>query len=268
MKDKTLTGLLALFLGAFGVHRFYLGQVKLGILYIFLLFFGISLIIGLIDAILFLTMDQATFDDKYNYKDNFGRTERRRPFPPKYNREERHQKYVDHRKTAKANRPTPPPVVIKKKNPYKQSGVQKYKDYDFEAAIADFKKALAIDSKDIAVHFNLACAYSITEQAAKSLHHLSKAVEHGFVDFDKIKEHDALAYLRIQDEFEEFVKNGYRLNTAPTKQEETTTTTIDTVDDSAISTDLLDQIKKLGELREKGFLTEEEFVAQKRRLLR
>jgi len=263
MKNKTLAGLLALFLGAFGVHRFYLGQVKYGLLYVFLLFFGVSFILGLIDAIIFLTMDQEAFDQKYNqvYQEYENPSPGRRR-PPVRERKKYGPGPVEHsqRNTRKSH-----PTITRKKNPFKLSGIQKYKDYDFEGAIKDFNKALSVDSQDIAVHFNLACAYSITENAQKSLHHLSTAVEFGFVDFDKIEEHDALAYLRIQDEFEAFVKNGYCLEAtvdsaavaAPSVKEE-----------ANISIDLLEQIKKLGELREKGFLTEEEFVAQKRRLLK
>jgi len=40
---------------------------------------------------------------------------------------------------------------------------------------------------------------------------LDKATALGFSDFGKIKTHDALAYLRIQDEFEDFEKNRYRI---------------------------------------------------------
>ena len=258
MKDKTLAGLLALILGSLGIHRFYLGQTKLGILYIILLFTGISAILGLIDAVLFLTMNQEDFDDKYNSKEaSYERTARRRAAGKDRRRPPQH-----HRTTSSPRRQPP---VARKKNPFKLSGIQKYKDYDFEGAISDFKKALAVNGNDIAVHFNLACAYSITEQAGKALNHLDHAVKNGFVDFDKIKEHDALAYLRIQDSFEEFVKNGYCLDT-PAKEEPIPTTVV--TEEPSISTDLLEQIKKLGELREKGFLTEEEFTAQKRRLLR
>ena len=263
MKDKTLAGLLALILGTLGVHRFYLGQPKLGILYLILLFTGISAILGLIDAVMFLTMNQEDFDDKYNTREaSYERTTRRRSSP----KERRNQRSrPDLQKQPQTSR-RKPPVATRKKNPFKLSGIQKYKDYDFEGSIADFKKALAVDSKDIAVHFNLACAYSITEQPAKALNHLDHAVKNGFVDFDKIKEHDALAYLRIQDSFEDFVKNGYCLDqpmVAPATPPKPVVT-----EEPSISTDLLEQIKKLGELREKGFLTEEEFAAQKRRLLR
>ncbi len=260
MKDKTLAGLLALILGSLGIHRFYLGQTKLGILYIILLFTGVSAILGLIDAVMFLTMNQEDFDDKYNTREaSYEQTARRRAT----GRDRRRPPNNRQRPSSAPRRQTP--VATRKKNPFKLSGVQKYKDYDFEGAIEDFKKALAVDSKDIAVHFNLACAYSITEQAGKALNHLDFAVKNGFVDFDKIKEHDALAYLRIQDSFEDFVKNGYCLD-MPAKEEPIPTPVV--IEEPSISTDLLEQIKKLGELREKGFLTEEEFAAQKRRLLR
>ena len=249
MKDKNVAGLFAVFLGAFGVHRFYLGQIKLGVLYAMLCFTGISAIIGVIDAIVFFKMSPEEFDRKYNQANNYEQIPRDR-------------KYIDHRKRNQTHRKTAPPPKVKRQNPYKLSGIQKYKDYDYEEAIEDFRKALAINSKDIAVHFNLACAYSITEQPQKALEHLDKAIEYGFVDFDKIKNHDALAYVRIQDEYQTFVKNGFRLSPQATKN------TIPAEEEPPISGDLLEQIKKLGELREKGFLTEEEFVAQKRRLLK
>lgn len=262
MKNKTAAGLLALFLGVFGVHRFYLGQTGLGIFYIFLMFiFGISAILGLIDAIVLLTMDQEQFDRKYNkaYLD------REYQYGRNYETVRPRQKYIDHRKQyppPARRRPHPP---IKKKNPFKISGIQKYKDYDFEGAIEDFKKALSANSKDAAVHFNIACAYSITEQPDKAFYHISQAVENGFVDFDKIQEHDALAYVRIQDEFETFVKNGYKLASSKSPAAPPAADKPSKSDD--LSGDLLEQIKKLGELRDKGFLTEEEFVHQKKRLL-
>jgi len=93
------------------------------------------------------------------------------------------------------------PTRRTKDNPYKKSGMEKYKEYDYNGAIEDFEKSLAVDDSDIATHFNIACAFSIMENKEKSFYHLSKAVELGFRDFEKIKTHDALAYLRIQDEF-------------------------------------------------------------------
>lgn len=262
MKKKNVAAIFALILGAFGVHRFYLGQVGLGILYLLLSVTGISTILGLVDAVLFFTMGQAEFDQKYNGNPYVRGTEERpqrrdnrdtRQFEQPRRRKDRH---IDHRKTNPGR--TAPRKA--KNNPFKISGVEKYKEYEFEGAIADFKKALAIDDRDIAVHFNLACAYSITEDADQAFYHLGQAVEHGFVDFDKIQEHDALAYLRIQDEFEPFVKNRYRKAGDVSKEQNTPV--------PEISGDLLEQIKRLGELREKGFLTQDEFISEKRKLLR
>jgi hypothetical protein len=95
------------------------------------------------------------------------------------------------------------------------------------------------------------------ESKDKAFYHLSKAIELGFTDKEKIKTHDALAYLRIQDEFEAFVQNGYKLKSGTASQQEKITQ----------NSDLLEQLNKLAELREKGLLTEEEFVLQKRKLL-
>ena len=264
MKDKNVAAVLAFFLGGFGVHRFYLGQIGLGIFYI--LFFWISWFIGLIDFIVLLAMDQKEFDFKYNR--NFIRPDylrdtdfdrRRNTYETRTRRDQRRTRRPVERRRTEPKRPvrktTPAPP---RKNPYKISGIRKYKDYDFEGAIEDFKKVLATNPKDVAVHFNIACAYSIMEEGDKAIHHLSEAVKNGFVDFNKIHEHDALAFVRIQDGFDEFVKNGYQL--VETKKEESM--------DILGNPDLLTQLKQLGELRDRGLLTEEEFQAQKKKILR
>ncbi len=258
MKDKNIAGILALFFGGLGVHRFYLGQIGLGIFYIF--FFWIMWLVALIDAIAFFSMDAEEFNRKYNreylrgYRDtDFSRDEYRQ----REKRDYRQQRRTQQRQPAAPVRQRRPRG--KRPNPFKQSGIEKYKDFEYQAAIKDFEKALEIDPKDIAVHFNLACALSLTEKAQKSFEHLDKAVEFGFNDFQRIKEHDALAYLRIQPAFEEFEKNGFRL-----------VQRIDPPKDDILSSapsDLLEQLRRLGDLREKGLLTEEEFATQKKRLL-
>lgn len=263
MKKKNVAAIFGLLLGAFGVHRFYLGQIGLGIFYVLLSVVSLgtlSSIIGIIDAIMLFSMDQAKFDSKYNGADPYSRrtTQYNRPTQRQEQQGERPAKsarYIDHRK-AKPGRTAP---TSRANNPHKVAGIAKYKDYDFLGAITDFEKALNVDSKDVAVHFNIACAYSITENVEEAFFHLSEAVRYGFSDLEKIKEHDALAYLRIQEEFEAFEQNGYRLANAAKEN---------TNPPPEISGNLLEQIKRLGELKEKGFLTSEEFVEQKRKLLR
>ena len=271
MKDKNVAALLAFFLGWLGVHRFYLGQIGLGVFY--LIFMPIGIVLSIIDFIAFLSMDQEVFDVKYNrnipladhrrYDTDFDRNRRR----SREERDERRRERARERETYRQDRRPPSksrtPEVLP--NPFKQSGIRKYKDFDYERAIEDFNKALTVNAKDVAVHFNLACAYSLTEEKEKAFFHLSKAVEYGFVDYSRINTHDALAFLRIQEEFDTFVQNGYRmLSTTPQpiiSNEETIQPTIDS------NHNLLEQLKQLGELKEKGLLTEEEFVAQKKRLL-
>lgn len=290
MKDKNIAGILSLFLGWLGIHRFYLGQAGLGIVYLLLFWTPVIWILSLIDAIAFFSMDQENFDFKYNrqFIQQQGRQRRDTDFDRhdydrksrRHERRDRREEYRRDRKTPRNQReyrkPTPPPAPAPKRhNPYKNSGIKKYREFDYDGAIDDFLKALEIDSKDIAVHFNLACAYSLNEEKEKSFRHLDLAVDNGFNDFRRIKEHDAFAYLRIQPEFEEFEKNGFRLiqKLEAPKQE-----LLDSIPEVAPSVaepspvpessgDLLEQLKKLGELRDKGLLTEEEFVAQKKKLL-
>ena len=277
MKDKNVAGILALFLGWVGIHRFYLGQVGLGIFYVFLFFTGISFILGLIDAIAFFVMDQDNFDLKYNRR--FMDVHRKDRLDTDFNRDrrraERHERREEYR-SRRAERPQQRPShrrPVKRVNPHKQKGIERYKDFDYAGAIEEFNKALEIEERDIAVHFNLACAYSLEEQAEKSFYHLDKAVEFGFQDFKRIKDHDALAFLRIQDGFDDFEENDFRLAGMPVKKKAAEKPAQPQIDapkeEDLLSTepDLLDQIKKLGELRDKGLLTEKEFAEQKRRLL-
>jgi len=288
MRDKNVAGILGLFFGWIGVHRFYLGQVGLGILYAILAVSGISFILGLIDAIVFFSMDKDAFDIKYNAKyfeavPRERRSNRNYQGPP---RREQRRAGRDHRgeyreqsrrRPAKPVQPPKPPPTKPRSNPYKKSGIEKYKEYDYDGAIQDFQKALEISPRDVAVHFNLACAYSLNEKAEKAFQHLDQAVRLGFDDFKRIKEHDALAYLRIQDDFESFEKNKFRLPAEKVEQqlELPTEEVSDQVkqdqnkddDISPGSSELLEQLNKLSELRKKGLLTEEEFAVQKRKLL-
>ncbi len=66
MKDKTSAGLLALFVGGFGVHKFYLGRPGMGILYLLFFWTLIPALVSFVDAIVLFTMSNETFNAKYN----------------------------------------------------------------------------------------------------------------------------------------------------------------------------------------------------------
>ncbi len=65
MKNKTTAGVLAILLGGFGIHKFYLGKLS-GIFYLIFCFTFIPSIIALIEGIRFLTMSEEDFNEIYN----------------------------------------------------------------------------------------------------------------------------------------------------------------------------------------------------------
>lgn len=67
MKNRTTAAILAICLGGLGIHRFYLNQPLLGVLYLLFCWTFIPLFVSIIDFIWLLVMDDDTFDDKFNY---------------------------------------------------------------------------------------------------------------------------------------------------------------------------------------------------------
>ena len=65
-KDKIIAAILAFLLGSLGIHRFYLGQIFYGFLYLLFSCTGIPTLLSIIDGILFLTVSNRDFDYKYN----------------------------------------------------------------------------------------------------------------------------------------------------------------------------------------------------------
>ncbi len=56
IKDKVICGLLAIFLGTFGAHRFYRGQTALGLVYAGFFWSSIPTFVGIIEGIRYLVM--------------------------------------------------------------------------------------------------------------------------------------------------------------------------------------------------------------------
>lgn len=66
-KTKWMAALLAFFLGGLGVHRFYLGNTVLGIVYLLFFWTFIPALIAFCEFIYFLVISEDDFDRKYNY---------------------------------------------------------------------------------------------------------------------------------------------------------------------------------------------------------
>lgn len=251
-RGRLSAAMLAFFGGFLGLHKFYLRETGGGIFYVMLFFittnmfyFPISAILGVFDAMRLLMMPDSVFNRKYNrhlIKENRGY--RNNPQSKVYDKPSR-----------------------VKNNPFKKSGLKKYKEFELEEAILDFKKALEIDPSDQMIHFNLAGAYSLTEKKELIFQHLSRAVDMGFTDFEKIENHDDFAYLRIQPEFDDFKASGYRSHSA--KANTRPRNSLNSRKDNLLNDDvLLSQLNKLKELRDKGVITENDFTTESKKLLR
>jgi TM2 domain-containing membrane protein YozV len=66
--QKIAAGLLAIFLGAFGLHKFYLGYITAGIIMLVVSLFScgtIMAVIGFIEGIIYLTRTNEEFAARY-----------------------------------------------------------------------------------------------------------------------------------------------------------------------------------------------------------
>ncbi len=263
MKNKYVTAFLAFFFPVFGIHRFYLEERGNGIAYFLLTFVGVGVILSYIDAVLFLFMDPEKFDYRYNNK-GVERKDFDRKAYKEYNRRQSSYRQSDPRGTRRVVRKPRTTSSNSRAQAFIKAGKDNYAEFDYFEAISQWQKAINLEPRNAAVHYNLACAYSLTEQAEESFFHLSEAVKYGFNNFEKLNNQDALAFLRIQSGFEDFAANGYLLkSTKPSPKID-----LDKKEkDNLLTKDILEQLKELGALRDQGILTEEEFAAQKKKLI-
>lgn len=245
-KKKHVAGLLGVFFGMFGTHRFYLGQRKLGLAYLIATMAVLFIIPGLskfvpviaitafIDSLLLWTMPKAEFDHKFNAAEQV--------LQPMQTSQAEFQE-EEHKSLLKTQ--------FEK---YREQALADYRELDYENAIALLKKAAELKNHDPEVHYLLACCYSQIENVEYALLHLDAAVAFGLKDQIRIISSRDLAYLRSQPIFELFSKNGYRLpKELPPAEPDLLQTK------SHKDKDLLEQLNKLQVLKEKGVITEEEY---------
>jgi TM2 domain-containing membrane protein YozV len=66
MRSKTTAVLLAFFFGGIGLHKFYLGRVAAGLLYMLFFWTLIPAIIAFVEFIIYLSMSERAFNEQYN----------------------------------------------------------------------------------------------------------------------------------------------------------------------------------------------------------
>lgn len=68
IKNKIAAGLLGIFLGGIGIHKFYMGKVGMGIIYLLFCWTGIPALIGFIEGIIYLCSNDENFQLKHHVR--------------------------------------------------------------------------------------------------------------------------------------------------------------------------------------------------------
>lgn len=273
-KNKNIAALLAIFLGTIGLHKLYLGRIGgfIGILVLLVISirmdFPLVFFISIIQGLKLFFMSNANFDKKYNpgYI-----SDRRGPLDLRREAQLKRYEQLPGQKSRQSTAKTSSAQSIVKATAFKNSGIKKYKDFDLQDAIQDFKSGLALTPNDPALHFNIACAYSLTEQKTLTYRHLALAVASGLKDVERILTHDDLAYIRIQPEFDAFRASGFKNYPdvkADGSNEPQQASEQNHHDNTPLDDSLLSKLKKLSELREMGAISEQEFDFERKKVLR
>lgn len=68
IKSKIVAGLLAIFLGGLGIHKFYLGKVGMGVLYLLFCWTYVPAIVGFVEGIIYLCSNDENFQLKHHVR--------------------------------------------------------------------------------------------------------------------------------------------------------------------------------------------------------
>jgi len=286
IRDKNIATLLAVFLGWTGVHKFYLGKIKMGVLYAIFSFTFIPFFLSMIDFFVLVTMRQDEFDDKYNgavpfttprnwKADRKDKRLKRRGNTVIFERKKPEQ-YSGRPPADVTYRTSIPRVAGLMQNKAYQEGIKYFEDYQYRNALERFQSALLVNRDHAEILFRISCCNSLLEQREELFANMEKAIKNGYKDFEKIQTMDALAYLRIQPEYDEIKASGF-LNWSVKKEEtplssvqqpivEEVAQEVEEVREPLSTDELLAELKKLGELRQKGELTEQQFAEEKQKL--
>ena len=68
VKNKVVAGVLAILLGGLGIHKFYLGHIGSGVLYLLFCWTGIPELLGLIEGLIYLCSNDENFQLKHHVR--------------------------------------------------------------------------------------------------------------------------------------------------------------------------------------------------------
>jgi hypothetical protein len=64
-KSRVVAAILAILLGTFGIHKFYLGKPFQGLIYLVLCWTGLPLLVGIVEGVIYLMATDEEFEKKY-----------------------------------------------------------------------------------------------------------------------------------------------------------------------------------------------------------
>lgn len=133
----------------------------------------------------------------------------------------------------------------------KRAAEAMYKDYDYKGAIQAYDTILELNPHDPKSLLSVARLYSLLKNKEKAYEYIQRASESKHPSLVNSLQHEDFDFVKSQPDFAKFASSGYKITAYETN--------------SKLS--LADELEKLALLKEKGIITEEEFLSQKRKLL-
>lgn len=128
---------------------------------------------------------------------------------------------------------------------------------DLNKYLSTLQASLSKDAINPSTLFELACFYSLIEDRKNAYKHLSDAVNYGYKKTENIQIEPDLKWLRSQDDFKEYVSNGYKFGTPKATMPNNNKST----------TNYIEELKELALLKDQGIITEKEFNQLKAKIL-
>lgn len=255
---KRTSIMFALLLGFIGIHRFNLGHWHIGMLYIVLFIISMSndlvlpffdhnpwvtmaACVGYVEAFRFYSMSEEEYAERYL-----------EPAPVI-----RKGKYLKG-KVIESN-----PHQVKRK--LLKTANDLFESFQYQEAAQAYEKVLSKDYNDGRVRVLAARCYSLVEDEVSAYRHLNLAVKLDAPNLNLIHIDEGFAWLRTRDDFELLLSNNFQrkslnFSTPNVKKTPSFTTT-------QKKSTILDQLERLGEMKERGLLSVDEFERAKQRLL-